>query len=144
LFVFAFFTGQGGSDGTRAGRMSGERAMRSTQRLFGAIGAFRFGAAAIALGAALAAGSARAETGDPVRGRALAQEWCARCHAIAREQERPGETDVPPFTRIAADPRWTREELMHMITVPHINMPPPVLTRSEAEHVAAYILSLRN
>jgi len=49
----------------------------------------------------------------------------------------------PPFTRIAADPRWAREALIHMMTVPHIQMPPPVLTRAEAEDVAAYILSLR-
>ncbi|HEY7608935.1 MAG TPA: cytochrome c [Alphaproteobacteria bacterium] len=116
--------------------------MRPRQQLFGARGAFSFAAASLAA-TALSSGFAQAETGDANRGRALAQEWCARCHAIAREQERPGETDVPPFTRIAADPRWTREELIHMITVPHMQMPPPVLTRSEAEHVAAYILSLR-
>ena len=86
---------------------------------------------------------AKGETPDIRRGRALAQEWCARCHAVAREQERRGESDVPPFTRIAADPRWAREALIHMMTVPHIQMPPPVLTRAEAEDVAAYILSLR-
>jgi mono/diheme cytochrome c family protein len=116
--------------------------MRSVQRPIGAIGAL-LGASALAVGLALSARVALAETGDADRGRALAQEWCARCHAVAPEQERPGETDVPPFTRIAADPRWTREDLIHMITVPHLQMPPPVLTRAEAERVAAYILSLR-
>lgn len=117
--------------------------MRPQSRPLGAGDAFSLAAVAIIFAGALSARVAQAETGDANRGRALAQEWCARCHAVAPEQERPGETDVPPFTRIAADLRWTREELIHMITVPHLQMPPPVLTRSEAEHVAAYILSLR-
>ena len=79
----------------------------------------------------------------PERGRALAQEFCSRCHAISEAQERPGETVAPNFRRLAADPRWTRSALVTMMTVPHVNMPPPVLTRAEAEEVAAYIQSLR-
>lgn len=98
--------------------------------------------AAIVVSALLGA-PANAQTLGTERGRALAQEWCARCHAVAAAQERPGETDVPPFRRIAANTRWTREALINMMTVPHVNMPPPVLTRAEAEEVAAYIQSLR-
>lgn len=89
------------------------------------------------------ASAARAEGLGAERGRALAQEFCARCHAIAAAQERPGETDVPPFTRIAANRRWSRSALIEMMTVPHVNMPPPVLTGAEAAEVADYILSLR-
>ena len=99
--------------------------------------------AAIVLGAVLGAAAADAQTLGTERGHALAQEWCARCHAVSAAQERPGETDVPPFRRIAADRRWTREALINMMTVPHVNMPPPVLTRAEAEEVATYIQSLR-
>ncbi|MCW5772937.1 MAG: hypothetical protein KIT16_14935 [Rhodospirillaceae bacterium] len=77
------------------------------------------------------------------RGLGLAQEFCARCHAVTAAQEPKGETDVPPFRRIAANPRWTRSALIEMMTVPHVNMPPPVLTRAEAAEVADYILSLR-
>ena len=79
----------------------------------------------------------------PERGRALAQEFCARCHAISAAQERPGESDVPSFRRLAADPRWTRAALINMMTVPHVNMPPPVVTAAEADEVATYIHSLR-
>ena len=99
--------------------------------------------AAILLAAVLRAPAADAQTLGTERGRALAQEFCSRCHAVAAAQERPGETDVPPFRRIAADRRWTREALINMMTVPHANMPPPVLTRAEAEEVATYIQSLR-
>jgi mono/diheme cytochrome c family protein len=98
---------------------------------------------ALALGGAITVPAAEAQTLGTERGRALAQEWCARCHAVSAAQERPGETDAPPFRRIAADPRWTRAALIRMMTVPHVNMPPPVLTGAEAEEVAAYILSLR-
>ncbi len=97
----------------------------------------------IATFAAFAASSAVAQTMGTERGLALAQEWCSRCHTVTAAQERPGETDVPSFRRIAADPRWTRAALIEMITVPHLRMPPPVLALDEAAEVATYILSLR-
>jgi cytochrome c len=90
-----------------------------------------------------AATPAQSQNLGPDRGRALAQEFCARCHAISAAQERAGEALSPPFRRIAADRRWTREALIQMITVPHANMPPPVLTPAEGGEVADYILSLR-
>lgn len=105
------------------------------------------GAAAFALAAAALAGAAAAPAGaqswGTERGYTLAQQWCARCHAVSAAQEPRGETDAPPFKRIAADRRWTRSALIRMMTVPHLNMPPPVLTAEEAEEVATYILSLR-
>jgi len=101
----------------------------------------------LALACILAAGAHAAPVSaqglGPERGRALAQEFCARCHAISQAQERPGETTAPNFRRLAADPRWTRAALVNMMTVPHVNMPPPVLTPPEADEVATYILSLR-
>jgi mono/diheme cytochrome c family protein len=100
-------------------------------------------AAVALLCGAFAASPVAAQGLGLARGHALAQEWCARCHAISPAQERPGESDVPSFRRIAADRRWTRTALINMITVPHANMPPPVLTAAEAEEVAMYILSLR-
>ncbi len=100
------------------------------------------GAVAAAFWAFLAAPVAAQGLG-PERGRALAQEFCSRCHAISAAQERPGETVAPNFRRLAADPRWTRAALVNMMTVPHVNMPPPMLTRAEAEEVATYIQLLR-
>jgi mono/diheme cytochrome c family protein len=98
---------------------------------------------AVALAGPFAAPAVHAQALGTERGRALAQEWCARCHAVSASQERPGESDVPSFRRLAADRRWTHAALVRMMTVPHVNMPPPVLTGAEAEEVTAYILSLR-
>lgn len=102
----------------------------------------RFPPSLVLAGVAFAAPVSAQGTGAE-RGRTLAQEFCARCHAISAAQERPGESDAPSFRRIAANPRWTRAALITMMTVPHANMPPPVLTLDEAAEVAAYIQSLR-
>jgi len=99
--------------------------------------------ALLGTGGALPSAPASAQGLGAERGRVLAQEFCARCHAISAAQERPGEADAPSFRRLAANPRWTRAALIEMMTVPHVNMPPPVLTPDEAAEVAAYIQSLR-
>ena len=94
------------------------------------------------LGLAIATGCARADQAQINRGRALAEEWCAKCHAIApgRQGREPG---IPSFMRMAADPENTREALRQFITLPHFEMPPQTLTRDEIDDVIAYILSLR-
>jgi mono/diheme cytochrome c family protein len=117
--------------------------MPRTPYICQAFRAAAFAFAAVALAGAIDAPAASAQGFGTERGRALAQQWCARCHAVTAAQERSGETDVPPFRRIAADRRWTRDALIRMMTVPHLNMPPPVLTRAEAEEVATYVQSLR-
>ena len=88
------------------------------------------------------ASSAWAESGEAARGRALAESHCAKCHSIA-----PGlvgkEPGIPSFMQMAADPEQTRASLRQFITLPHFEMPAPVLTREEIDDVIAYILSLR-
>jgi mono/diheme cytochrome c family protein len=88
------------------------------------------------------ASPAWAEAGDSARGRALAERYCARCHSIAPGRT-GGEPGIPSFMRMAADPEQTRASLRQFITLPHFEMPPPVLTREEVDDVIAYILSLR-
>ena len=100
------------------------------------------GIGAAALGFILATGCARAEQAQTDRGRALAEQWCAKCHAIAPGREGP-EPRIPSFMRMAADPENTREALRQFITIPHFEMPPQTLTRAEIDDVIAYILSLR-
>jgi mono/diheme cytochrome c family protein len=46
--------------------------------------------------------------GDPARGKALAQEYCARCHAIEPGKESPV-ADAPPFSTFAQ--HWPLENL---------------------------------
>ena len=50
---------------------------------------------------------------------------------------------MPSFRRLAANPLRTRAAFANMMTAPHPNMPPPVLTAVEAEGVTTYIISLR-
>ena len=59
-------------------------------------GPIPFAAAMVLVASVLSVHPAKGETPDIRCGRALAQEWCARCHAVAPEQERRGESDVPP------------------------------------------------
>ncbi len=91
----------------------------------------------------LAMAPAWAQGGDPVKGRALAVEWCSRCHVVAPNQRPTDDVGVPSFMRIAADRKLSRRDMIDLITIPHLRMPPPVLTVEEAEHVVAYILWLR-
>lgn len=97
--------------------------------------------AAAILAAALAA-PALAESGNAARGRAIAEQFCAKCHAIA-----PGRTsaepNAPSFLRMAADPEQTRSSLRQFITLPHFEMPPQTITSAEIDDVIAYILSLK-
>jgi mono/diheme cytochrome c family protein len=83
-----------------------------------------------------------AESGDAARGRALAERFCAKCHAIAPGRTGP-EPAVPTFMRMAADPENTRASLRQFITIPHFEMPPQSLTTAEIDDVIAYILSMR-
>ena len=90
----------------------------------------------------LAAAPAAAQSGDAERGRALAERFCAKCHAIAPGRIGP-EPAVPSFMRMAADPEQTRGSLRQFITLPHYEMEPQTLTSAEIDDVIAYILSLR-
>ena len=103
-------------------------------------GAARLAGAALLL-AALAAPAA-AESGNAARGRALAERFCAKCHAVAPGRTGP-EPAVPSFMRMAADPEQTRSSLRQFITLPHYEMEPQTLTSAEIDDVIAYILSLK-
>jgi len=100
------------------------------------------GLAAAFLALAAAAPPLAAQAGDAPRGRALAERWCAKCHAIAPGRQGP-EPGIPSFMRMAADPENTRSALRQFITMPHFEMPPQSLTTAEIDDVIAYILSLR-
>ena len=78
--------------------------------------------------------------GDPEIGRAIAERWCASCHVIAPEGS--GSDAAPAFPAIAADPGRTAPGLRAFLTEPHFPMPNPQLSRSEIDHIVAYIESL--
>lgn len=103
----------------------------------------RFAAALLAGGVAAAflAAPARAEAGDPARGRALAERWCAKCHAVAPGRTAP-EPAIPSFVQMARDAELTDAALRQLITLPHYEMPAQTLTRAEIGDVIAYIRTL--
>lgn len=90
-------------------------------------------------------GAAPALAQDPVlvqRGRTVAEQRCAACHAV-----RAGETASPvaaaaSFTRVSATPGMTELALQAMLQTSHRTMPNLILDVDEMREVIAYILSL--
>ncbi len=76
------------------------------------------------------------------RGRAVAENRCAACHAV-----RAGETISPnaaaaSFARVAATPGMTELALQAMLQTSHRTMPNLILDPDDMRDVIAYILSL--
>lgn len=100
------------------------------------------GPLAVVLSLLAASQESRAEQGQIDRGRAIAERWCAKCHAITLGR-RSAEPGAPSFMQIAADPDLSRAALRQLIRLPHYEMPAQSLTTPEIEDVIGYILSLR-
>lgn len=104
------------------------------------------GTAAAALGMclAIAAGQgARAqELGDPERGRVLAAESCAECHAVAPGDRLSPDANAPAFAAVSEMPSATRTSLLVWLQSSHPTMPNIKLTDQEADDLIAYILDL--
>ncbi len=92
---------------------------------------------------AVTAASAQAPSaGDPQAGRAYALRNCTSCHMVSSRQSPP--VRVAPSFQAIADMRSTTEISLHaFLSTPHPKMPNFILSRSDAEDVIAYILSLR-
>ena len=96
--------------------------------------------------ALLAAASGRLqaqEEGDLQKGRALAREVCAACHAIEKGQPSPN-ADAPAFEAIASTRGMSGRALVVALQTAHRTMPNSVLVGDELRGVIAYILSLKS
>jgi mono/diheme cytochrome c family protein len=91
--------------------------------------------------AATALGSVAASAADPDHGQTLARRWCATCHVVAPNQQRPT-GEAPPFAAIAKRPDFDATRLANFLLDPHPKMPNMSLTRTEAADIAAYIAAL--
>lgn len=78
---------------------------------------------------------------DAAHGRALAQRWCAACHVVTADQKQAN-ADAPPFVTIA-HMSISAQALAYFLLDPHPKMPTLPLSRTAADDIAAYILSLR-
>ncbi len=71
----------------------------------------------------------------------LAREACADCHLV--EGAAKPRSDAPAFAAVAAMPSTTSTAIKVFLKTPHANMPNIILSETEIDAVAAYILSLR-
>jgi len=86
------------------------------------------------------ASSGALAAGDPQAGRALAEIWCASCHAVGRP-ERANDA-APAFSTIAQHGGSSPGALRAWLADPHPPMPNPSLSRQEIEDVIAYLQEL--
>lgn len=93
------------------------------------------------LAAIAAFGSEAARAADVERGETLARRWCATCHVVGTDQQRPT-GEAPPFAVVAKRPDFDVNRLAFFLLDPHPKMPNMSLTRSEAADLAAYIATL--
>ena len=102
-------------------------------------------APAAALAAVLAGFAALAQSvsGDPIAGARLAQDVCATCHQVERDQHGVSLEGAPAFQDVADDPAVTSIALRVFLRSPHEVMPNFMLSETETDDVIAYILSLK-
>jgi mono/diheme cytochrome c family protein len=92
----------------------------------------------------VAAGAAQAQpTGEPLKGRAFAEEICAECHAVLRGQRQSPNGEAPTFEEIATTPGMTSVALTAALRTPHRRMPNIILSDEQLRNVIAYFLSLQ-
>src|SRR3989304_5718392 len=95
--------------------------------------------------ALLAATTARLqaqEEGDLQKGRALAREVCAACHAVEKGRPSPN-VDAPTFEAIASSPGMSGRALAVALRRSHRTMPNLVIEGDELTNIITYILSLK-
>jgi cytochrome c len=85
-----------------------------------------------------------AEPGDAAAGRQLAQQWCSECHQMDGKPGRvESHIEAPHFVEIAKEPSITPLSLRVFFQSSHENMPNLHISRSQANDLVAYILSLK-
>ncbi len=77
---------------------------------------------------------------EATQGRALAERWCAACHATGPDQT-TGSDAAPAFATLAR----TRDDaaLATWMAAPHPTMPDPGLSRDQIDALLAWMRSLR-
>jgi mono/diheme cytochrome c family protein len=95
----------------------------------------------IIIAAATAASAQAQQLSDWQRGRLLARQVCAECHAVERDQVRSRNARAPSFTAIASTPGMTATALNVFLHTSHRVMPNLILSDEETRGIIAYILS---
>lgn len=88
---------------------------------------------------------ARAEaTGDVVKGQRLAEQTCAECHAVKKDETISPHFNVASFRMIANTPGMTPQALFVWMTSSHPTMPNFILEENDRRDVVTYIASLKD
>ena len=81
--------------------------------------------------------------GDPQKGSALAQRFCAECHAVGKRDVSSPNSEAPSFTAVASTPGMTAMALNVFFQTPHRTMPNLILESDQKNDIIAYIMSLK-
>jgi mono/diheme cytochrome c family protein len=81
--------------------------------------------------------------GDPQKGSALAQRFCAECHAVGKRNASSPNSDAPSFSAVASTPGMTAMALNAFFQTPHKAMPNLILEPNQKNDIIAYIMSLK-
>jgi mono/diheme cytochrome c family protein len=84
---------------------------------------------------------AQAETAP---GLALAERWCAECHAVHVADTRSPNRAAPRFADVAASPAGSELSLRVFLHSEHENMPAIRVSNEQSDQLVTYILSLKN
>lgn len=96
------------------------------------------------IGIAIAAQHAEAQgLGDRQRGRLMARQVCAECHAVEARDVRSPNSRSPSFVAIASTPGMTATALNASLQTSHLTMPNIILTADQTNGIITYILSLK-
>jgi mono/diheme cytochrome c family protein len=80
---------------------------------------------------------------DRQKGRVLARQVCAECHAVGRQSSRSPNSEAPSFAAVASTPGMTAMALNVFFQTSHRNMPNLILTVDQRKEIIAYITSLK-
>jgi mono/diheme cytochrome c family protein len=80
---------------------------------------------------------------DWQRGRLLARQVCAECHAVERNQYSSHYSLAPSFTAVARTPGMTAMALNVFLHSSHRYMPNLILSDEQTKGIITYILSLK-
>jgi cytochrome c len=96
----------------------------------------------VLVGALALSNAALAQPGERAAGRRIATELCGDCHEVRAPF--PAFYRYPPtFEEIAKGPSTTRLALKVFLQSNHTIMPNFIVSRSDADDIIAYILSLK-
>jgi mono/diheme cytochrome c family protein len=96
------------------------------------------------VGMAIAATQAHGQQpSDRQKGRILARQVCADCHAVGRQGSRSPNAQAPSFAAVASTPGMTAMALNAFFQTSHRNMPNLILTADQTRELIAYITSLK-